>query len=45
MRNLVSQADIDDGHGPEGAPTTEEREELRRLKREGRTLKMERDFL
>ena len=45
LRNWVKQADIDDGHGPEGALTTEEREELRRLKRENRTLKMERDFL
>lgn len=41
----MRQADINDGHGPEGALTTVDREELRRLKRENRTLKMERDFL
>ncbi len=45
LRNWVQQADIDEGHGAEGALTTEEKEELRRLRRENRTLKMERDFL
>ena len=45
LRNWVQQADADDGRGPEGALTTEEREELRRLRRENRTLAMERDFL
>ena len=45
LRSWVKQADIDDGHGVEGALTTEEMEELRRLRRENRTLKMERDFL
>jgi transposase len=45
LRNWVNQADIDEGNGPEGALTTEEREELRRLRRENRTLEMERDFL
>ena len=44
LRNWVKQADIDEGHGPDGALTTEEREELRRLRREVRTLEMERDF-
>ncbi len=44
LRNWVKQADIDEGQGPEGALTTEEREELRRLRREVRTLEMERDF-
>ena len=44
LRNWVKQADIDDGKGPEGALTTEELEELRRLRRENRILKMERDF-
>ena len=45
LRNWVKQTDIDDGKGPAGALTTEEREELRRLRKENRTLKMERDFL
>ena len=45
LRNWVKQADIDEGTGPGGALTTEEREELRRLRREVRTLEMERDFL
>ena len=45
LRHWVKQADIDEGQGPEGALTTEEREELRRLRRENRTLAMERDFL
>lgn len=41
----VKQADIDDGDGPEGALTSEERKELRRLRRENRVLQQERDFL
>jgi len=45
LRNWVKLADIDEGHGPEGALTTEERDELRRLRRENRRLEMERDFL
>ena len=45
LRNWVQQADIDGGKGPEGALTTDERAELRRLRRENRTLEMERDFL
>jgi transposase-like protein len=45
LRNWVRQADIDAGSGPEGALTTEEKEELRRLRREVKTLRMERDFL
>jgi transposase-like protein len=44
LRSWVKQADIDDGHGPEGALTSEERAELQRLRREVRTLEMERDF-
>ena len=45
LRRWVKQADIDEGVGSDGALTSVEREELRRLKRENRTLKMERDFL
>ena len=44
LRNWVKQADIDDGRGPKEALTSDEREELRRLRRENRTLEMERDF-
>ncbi len=45
LRHWVKQADIDEGHGPKDALTTEEKAEVRRLRRENRTLKMERDFL
>ena len=44
LRNWVKQSDIDEGGGPEGALTSEEREELTRLRRQVRTLEMERDF-
>ncbi len=45
VHRWVEQAEIDEGRGPEGALTTEEKEELRRLRREVRTLREERDFL
>tara|TARA_R110002072_G_C7605492_1_gene504507 strand:+ start:58 stop:363 length:306 start_codon:yes stop_codon:yes gene_type:complete len=45
LRQWVKQARIDEGNGPEGALTTEEKEELRRLRREVHVLKQERDFL
>jgi len=45
LRNWMKQAEIDEKDGADGALTTEEREELRRLRRENRTLEMERDFL
>lgn len=45
LRLWVKQSDIDFGKGPEGALTSSEREELQRLRRENRTLEMERDFL
>src|SRR3990172_8254970 len=45
VRAWVRQAGIDAGRGPAGALTTEEREELGRLRREVRTLRMERDIL
>lgn len=41
----VKQAEIDEGKGPEGAMTTSERQELAQLRRENRTLRMERDLL
>jgi DNA replication protein DnaC len=45
LRAWVRQAAIDAGRGPAGALTTEEREELSRLRREVRTLRVERDIL
>jgi len=41
----VEQAEIDAGKGPVGALTTEERKELRSLKRENRRLRMEAEIL
>jgi transposase len=45
VRAWVRQVGIDADHGPAGALTSEEREELGRLRREVRTLRMERDIL
>lgn len=45
LRSWVQQAEIDEGQGPDGALTSGERDELQRLRRENRTLEMERDFL
>jgi transposase-like protein len=45
VRAWVRQATIDRGRGGAGHLTTEEREELGRLRREVRTLRMERDIL
>lgn len=45
LRSWVRQAEIDMGRGAAGALTTDEREELGRLRREVRTLRMERDIL
>jgi transposase len=39
------QAEIDAGHGQAGALTSDEKRELTKLRRENKTLKMERDFL
>jgi transposase-like protein len=45
LRSWVRQAEIDAGRGTPGALTTAEREELGHLRRETRTLRMERDIL
>jgi transposase-like protein len=45
LRKWIRQADIDEGKGPEGALTTDEKAELCRLRRENRQIQMERDFL
>ena len=44
IRNWLKQVDVDAGRRRDGLPT-DEREELRRLRRENRTLKMEREIL
>jgi transposase len=44
IRNWVEQADSDEGRSEEGL-TTAEREELRRLRRENRQLRTEREIL
>lgn len=45
LRKWVQQAKIDVGEGPPGALTTDEREELRQLRRQVKTLEMEREIL
>jgi transposase-like protein len=45
VRAWVAQADVDAGKGPAGALTTAEREELTALKREVKTLRLEREIL
>lgn len=45
VRAWVRQAEVDAGRGPAGALTTEEREELSRLRRENQTLRMEKEIL
>ena len=44
IRNWVAQADLDEGRRSDGL-TTDEREELRQLKRENRQLRLEREIL
>jgi transposase len=44
IRNWVKQADLDDGRREDGL-TTEERQELRRLRRENKQLRLEREIL
>ena len=45
MRAWIRQAEIDEGKGSAGALTTAEREEFTALKRENRTLRLEREIL
>lgn len=45
LRRWIRQYEIDQGEGPADALTSEEREELRSLRRENRRLKMEREIL
>ncbi|MCP5044013.1 MAG: transposase, partial [bacterium] len=45
LSNWIRQAKIDAGDGKAGELTTNEREELRRLRRENRILEQERSFL
>jgi transposase len=45
LREWVKRAAIDVGRGPVGALTTDEREELTRLRRENKRLQMEREIL
>src|SRR3989442_7511308 len=45
LRRWVAQAETDAGRGQGGALTTDERAELAHLRRENKTLRMERDIL
>ncbi len=45
LRNWVKQAEVDAGRGAADALTTDEKEELSRLRRELKTVKMEREIL
>ena len=45
LRRWAEQAEVDAGRGRDGALTTDERAELAQLRREVRTLRMERDIL
>ena len=45
LHNWVRRAKIDHGMGPAGALTSEEREELSRLRKENRILKEEKEIL
>lgn len=45
VRAWVRQAEVDAGKGPAGALTTAEKEELSRLRKEVKVLRMEREIL
>jgi transposase-like protein len=45
LREWVKRAEIDAGHGPAGALSIAERDELTRLRRENKRLQMEREIL
>jgi transposase len=45
VRAWVKQAEVDAGKGPAGALTTAEKEELSRLRKEVKVLRMEREIL
>jgi len=45
LRGWIKRAGVDDGHGQPGEPTTGEREELRRLRREVEILQHEREIV
>ena len=45
VRAWVRQGEVDAGRGPAGALTTEEREELGKLRRQVKILEMEREIL
>jgi len=45
LRNWRDQAEVDAGGGPQDALTTDEKAEMRQLKKDVKRLRMERDFL
>ncbi len=45
LRHWLRRAEADEGRGQPGELTTDEREELRRLRREVKTLQQEREIL
>ena len=45
LRHWLRQAEADEGRGQPGELTSDEREELRRLRREVKTLQQEREIL